>query len=290
MLKNLLLPLTLLLMVLGCSFSSGTKTEETSTAESTPAEKFAIGDVVVARWTGNSFYEGTIESKSGSKITVKWNDGSKASDVDKDDVYAIPTNNDKPDVSVGDMVLAKVGSASYWNGAEITSVGGGSFGVKTVESGQTTNVDANKIIVISAATAANLKDKAGSNDFLKEAHSKKPDVKPGFKPRNGERVLAQWTTNSWWSGKVNSVKGGKATIAWEDGSKPSEVAVDKTMAYPKASTKAEVSVDQYVLAKPASGSKWGFAKVASVSNTGVEIKDAKGATRTVKQGEYVPLK
>ena len=292
MLKHLWLLALLSFALIGCNLSTATKSEESKPADApkpTETAKFNVGDTVVAKWTGNSFYEGKIEKIDAGKITVKWSDGSSARSVDESDVYTLPKADDKPDVAVGDMVLAKTGSSSYWNGAEITKIEGAVYGVKTVESARTSNVDANKIIKITPATAANLKDKAGSTDFLKEAKSKKPEIAANFKAKNGEKVLAQWATNSWWSGKVTKVSGNKTTVAWDDGSKPSEVNNDKVMAYPTdANTKIPVA-NQFVLAKPASGSKWVYAQVVSVKDKTIEIKDPKGKIRTVKAGECVPL-
>jgi hypothetical protein len=289
MFKKYYLLAVVLVFAFGCNFSSGTKTEESKPPEEKEAAKFKVGDTVVAKWTGNSFYEGKIEKIENGKINVKWSDGSSATDIAESDVYTMPAEGSKPDVAVGDMVLAKVGSSSYWNGAEITKIEGDNYGVKTIENAKAAEVGANKIIKVSATTAASLKEKGGSTEFLKAAQAKKPEIPKNFKPKAGEKVLAEWTTNSWWSGKFQKTSGGKATIAWDDGSKPSEVGADKVMPLPKASNAKMPSENQYVIAKPASGSKWVYAQTVSIKDKSIEIKDSKGETRTVKAGEFVLL-
>ena len=291
MLKNLCLITILSVFLIGCNLSTGKKAEDSPSSAPKPEEtaKFSVGDTVVAKWTGNSFYEGKIEAIDSGKITVKWNDGSNASKIDESDVYPMPKTGNPPDVAVGEMVLAKIGSSSYWNGAEILEIEDGVYGVKTVENARTSSVDANKIIKITPATAANLKRKAGSTDFLKDAKTKKPEIATNYKAKKGDKVLAQWATNSWWSGKVTKSSGGKTTVAWDDGSKPSAVNSDKVMPYPNAASAKSPATGQFVLAKPESGSKWVYAQTVSVKDKNIEIKDSKGKTRMVKVGECVPL-
>ena len=289
MLKNLGLLALVLTFVFGCNLFSGSETKEATTTKPSEKVKIGLGDTVVAKWSGNSFYEGQVQTIDGGKITVGWEDGSTPSKVDDSDVYALPKAGDKPDVKVGEMVLAKIGSSTYWNGAEITKIEGGVYSVKTVESANSANIDGNKIIKISPATASNLKSKAGSTDFLKQAKSKKPEIPGGYQPKKGDKVLAQWATNSWWSGKVEKIDGDKVTVAWEDGSKPSAVNKETVMAYPTEGTAKMPKAEQFVLAKPASGSKWVYAQTVSVKDKNIEIKDASGNTRTVKTGEVVPL-
>ncbi len=281
-------------VIIGCNLSGDTKTEEnppSETTETKPAESTEIkeGDTVVARWSGNSYYEGTVEKIDGSKMNVKWLDGSKASDVDKTDIYQIPNEGAKPDLAVGDMVLAKTSSSTIWNGAEVTKIDGDVYVVKQVGSSSTKNLDSNKVIKISPATAANFKDKAGSSEFLKTAQGKTPSPAKNYEAKKGDKVLALWSINSWYTGKVNDVKSDKITVAWDDGTKPKAVDADKVLPMPNASNVEIPKEDQYVLAKPVSGTRWVYAQAVSVDAKDIEIKDAKGATRTMKAGEVVPL-
>ena len=294
MLNKLCLIAIFSIMFLGCSLTGGTETEETKptdTSETKPSESIGMkeGDTVVARWTGNSYYEGTLEKIDGSKMNIKWLDGSSPKDVDKSDVYEIPKAGAKPDVKVGDMVLAKIQSNSYWNGAEITKIDGDVYTVKGVGRSNITNLDANKIIKITAATAANFKDKAKSGDFLKDAQAKSPAPAKNYKAKNGDKVVALWATNSWYSGKVTKVSGSKITVAWDDGTKPREVDAEKVLPFPNASNTEMPTAEQFVLAKPVSGTKWVYAQTVSVKDKTVEIKESSNNTRSLKAGEVIPL-
>jgi len=80
------------------------------------------GDKVVAAWSGNSWYAGTVVGKSGEKIKVQWADNSSASDVDMARVGAAPSlGSTGPAFQSGDIVLVKPTSGSYWKFAEVTS-------------------------------------------------------------------------------------------------------------------------------------------------------------------------
>lgn len=266
--------------------ADSSKTEQ-NTSESKPSAKYSIGDTVVAKWAQNSFYEGKVESITDVKVNVKWNDGSNPGDVDKTDVFPLPKAGEKPDVKVGDTVLAKISSGNYWNGVEVSSINGEVYAVKT-DSGQTSNVSAEKIIKIPADIAANFKQRASVNDFMKQAQARKPTFPEDFKPKVGEKVLAEWSTNSWWQAKVQKVSGDKATVAWEDGSKPAEVNFSKVL--PMPTNKSEMPKDeQYLLVKPESGAKWIYAQTVSVKDGNVEAKTAENKTRTVKAGDFVLL-
>lgn len=288
MYKSIIL-LALLGLFIGCN-AVGTK-EVGETDKQTivkPNAKFNVGETVVAKWTQNSFYEGKIEAITDANIKVKWNDGSNPSDVNIADVFTFPKAGDKPDVKAGDIVLAKISTGSYWNGVEISKIDGDVYVVKN-ESGQNFNVSAEKIIKIPADVAANFKDKAKSADFLKEAQAAKPTVPGGFKPKVGERVLGEWATNSWYQAKVEKISGTKATLAWEDGTKPTEIDFAKILPMPEG--KGEMPKEnQFILAKPESGSKWGYAQAVAVKGESIEIKTADGKTRSIKAGEFVLLK
>ncbi len=80
------------------------------------------GDRVVAAWSGNSWYAGTVVSRSGEKVKIQWADNSNASDVEMGRVGAAPSlGSTGPAFKTGDIVLVKPTSGSYWKFAEVTS-------------------------------------------------------------------------------------------------------------------------------------------------------------------------
>jgi len=151
------------------------------------------------------------------------------------------------------------------------------------------NVPAEKIIKVSSATAADFKDKAGATDFLKDAQAARPTVPPDFKPKKGDRVVAEWTKNSWYSGKIDNISGSNIYVAWDDLSKPSAVTPDKAMPMPTGKDAQMPNANQYLLIKPENGSKWQHSQASSVNGSNVEAKLPDGKTRTVKSSEFILL-
>lgn len=286
--KKIFLLGLLAIILTGCNMLSPKETAESNKqTESKTTAKFNIGDTVVAKWAQNSFYEGKIETVSDAKIKVKWSDGSSPTEVDVADVFTLPKAGAKPEVKVGEIVLAKVASGSYWNGVELTGINGEVYAVK-LDNGQTSNISAEKIIKIPADVAANFKQKNETNDFIKEAQTKKPTRPTGYKPKEGEQVLGEWATNSWYQAKVQKISGDKATLAWEDGTKPSEISLEKVLPMPDG--KVEMPKDnQFILAKPESGSKWIYAQTVSAKDGKIEIKSTDGKARTIKASDYILL-
>ena len=287
----------LLIISLISAFSFGCGILGTSTAKEgdkapeavETKNEIADGDLVVAKWTSTSFYEGNASELRPDKIKITWSDGSKAKDVDRSDVYQIPKQGAKPEVQVGEMVLAKISTNSYWNGAEVKEINGDVYVVQAIGRNGTSNVDSHKIIKVSPAVAADFKKRAGSNDFIKTAQSKSPETPKDFKPKKGDKVLALWALNSWYTGTIDKVSGDKVTVAWDDATKPKEVDKDKVLPLPNAENVGVPAVDQYVLTKPQGGSRWYYGQVTEVSGDSITVKNARGLTRTVKKGEAVPL-
>lgn len=82
-----------------------------------------VGDTVVAAWSGNSWYSGTVQSISGEKAKVKWADNFNPSDVEFTKVAPQPkTGSTGTPMKAGDIVLVKgASSTSRWDFAEATS-------------------------------------------------------------------------------------------------------------------------------------------------------------------------
>lgn len=84
---------------------------------------FKKGDKVVAAWSGNSWWAGTIASLNGDKIMVKWGDSSRDSEVDASRVALYPAvGSAGSPLNAGDIVLVKpTTSSNIWAFAEATS-------------------------------------------------------------------------------------------------------------------------------------------------------------------------
>jgi hypothetical protein len=248
----------------------------------------AVGDQVVARWSGNSWSEGKVDSLSGQRAKVVWSDNSSPSDVDLIDIYQIPKTGAQATVKSGDYVLTKRSSGNDWEGAQVTLVSPGVVTVKYNSDFEEANLPPEKIIAVTPSVAADMKTDAAQTDFMKKAQSHRPQAPAGYQPKVGDHVLGAWTPTAWYGGKVKSISGGKALVVWE-GPKPDEATFDNLVPYPTAESTTTPAVGDYVLVKPSGGS-WDYAQVSGVSGSGVEVKDREGKTRTVKAGDFAVLK
>jgi hypothetical protein len=253
-----------------------------------PAAPPAVGDLVVARWSANTWNEGKITSLDAQRAQVTWSDNSSPSDVDLIDIYQIPKTGAQATVKAGDYVLAKRSSGTDWDGAQVTMVSPGVVTVKYNSDFEEANLPPEKIIAVSPSVAADMKTEAGQTDFLKKAQSHRPQAPAGYQPKVGDHVLGAWTSTSWYGGKVKSFNGGKALVVWE-GPKPDEATFDNLVPYPTADNTTAPAVGDYVLVKPSGGS-WDYAQVSGVSGSSIEVKDQYGKTRTAKTGEFAVLK
>lgn len=248
-----------------------------------------VGDAVVAKWAVGSFYEGKVEKIDGGKITVGWDDKSGSTAVDAVDIYPVPAAGATVDVKPGDMVLAKTVSGTYWNGSEVTGVNAGVYMVRPVSGTTVVNVAGDKIIKVPATTAADFKQTAGSTDFLVEAKKGKITIPADYKPKKGDKVLAEWTVGSWWSGRIDNVSGSNIYVAWDDNSKPSAVNISKVMPLPTSADKAMPTEKQFLIVKPDSGTSWIYGQATSINGNKVEVKLANNQSKTVTSGEFVLL-
>ncbi|HEX8749014.1 MAG TPA: hypothetical protein VF717_17695 [Pyrinomonadaceae bacterium] len=284
----------------GCGAVAGTKTSEKATTEKTinagadkpPAiletRPPQVGELVIARWAGNSWYEGRIQRREGERATVAWIDDLTPSEVDLIDIYAIPRAGAQSAFKAGDYVLTKRSSGTDWVGAQVTLASPGVVTVKYNSDFGEANLPPEKVIAVSPSVAADMKIEAARTDFITKAQALRPQAPADYRPKAGERVLGAWTTNAWYAGRVKSVNGNKATVVWE-GPRPDEAAFENLVPYPTAENGTVPGVGDYVLVKPSSGS-WDYAQVAGVNGSSIEVKDAYGKSRSVKQGEFVILR
>jgi hypothetical protein len=280
--KNLMILIASLFLT-ACGAAKMMPTGETADA------KPKVGDAIVAKWSSGTFYEGKIDKIDGGKMTVAWNDNSNPVVVDAIDVYPIPKAGSKPDAKVGDIILAKSGSGNYWNGGEVTAIEGDVYKVKFVSATTSVNVPAEKIIKISAASVADFKEKAGTTGFLAEAQKARPTIPDGYTPKKGDKVLAEWSGNSWYPGTVDNISGSNIYIAWGGNFKPSAVAEEKIIPMPTAKDTQMPTESQFVLVKTDSALYWQYGQTVSVKGAKVEVKLPDNKTKTVKAGEFVLL-
>jgi hypothetical protein len=298
--KRFLILTFLVALLAGCGALAGTKKSETANSEktvSTSSEKTppipeakppAVGEIAVAKWAGNSWYEGRIEKLEGSRATVAWSDNSSPSEVDLVDIYALPKAGAQVQVKASDYVLTKRSSGTDWAGARVTMVSPGVITVKYNSDFEEANLPPEKVIAVSPVVAADMKTEAARTDFLKQAQALKPQAPADYRPKVGDHVLGAWTTHAWYGGRVKSINGDKAIIVWE-GPKPDEASFENLVPYPTAGDSPTPAAGDYVLVKPTGGS-WDYAQVSKAGGSSVEVKGADGSARMVKPGEFVILR
>jgi hypothetical protein len=81
------------------------------------------GDRVVAAWSGNSWWAGTIVGQSGEKMMIKWGDSSRDSEVDISRIGLFPAvGSTATPFKTGDILLVKpTTTSSIWTFAEAIS-------------------------------------------------------------------------------------------------------------------------------------------------------------------------
>lgn len=287
--KKLLFVMLLAVSLTGCGMMSkadGTKTDGTKVTEDTNS-KPKVGETAVRKFSPQGYVEGKVEKIEGSRYEVRY--GTTIDKVDAVDVYALPKQGAKVDVKAGDVVVAYE-RESYWPGCTVKSVSDDIVEVEIIDSKRTMSVPHEKVIKISPAGAAEFKKYGEKKAFEDMAKSKKPTVPAGYKPKVGEKVLAKWSTSSWYPGVVKSLTANDATVDWPSFS-DSTVAFESILPFPKTgSATGSPKAGDFVLVRPASDtSGWDYAQVTSVNGQDVEVKFSDGKTATAKAGDYVPL-
>jgi hypothetical protein len=258
-------------------------------------KKPVVGDAVVARWGPALWAEGRVASfnDSGSEASITWADKSSSpSYVDVADIFPLPRGGDAITVAAGDYALIKGGTDEWWTSAEVKEISGSIVKAKLINGGEIVNVPTEKVLMVSDAVAADIKDEADRVDFLNKAHEHHPVRPTGYLPKVGDHVLAEWTSNAWYGGKIKAIKDDKATIAWENGMSADDAALEKIVPFPTAeNASAPHAVGDYVLVKPANGNpkaNWLYAQITALNGTGIEAK-SDDATREYKAGDYIVL-
>ena len=251
-------------------------------------QKPAAGDTVVARWGSNGWMEGRVENLIGTRAKIIWADDSDPNDVDLSEIFVMPKFGAATPVKSGEFAIAKGRSDYWWEEVEVKETGNGLVKIQYISDGDTANLPPDKVIAVTPAVAADIKDNAEKEEFLTTAHSQRPVAPKDYKPKVGDHVLAEWTAHSWNGGKIKSIAGDKAMIVWDEDMKTDAVELESIIPFPTADNSTLPAVGDYVLLKPDGGS-WNYGQVTGVSGPAIEAKDL-NTTRTYRAGEFVILK
>jgi hypothetical protein len=260
----------------------GGKTTASADKASSSGAKPAVGDTAVFKFSRQGYVEGKVQSIDGTRYKLLY--GQSAQTVDASDVYAMPKAGTKVELNPGDIVVAYQREA-YWPGAEVKNASGDVVQVQIVSNGDSLNVPPEKIIKINSAAAAEFKAYALEVAFLKNAKTGRPHPPADYKPKTGERVVAEWTDKTWYIGDVVSASGNKVSIKWPASFPQSQLTLERVFPYPAPAASPKAN-DFLIVKQDSEHQSFAFAQVTSVSGSSVEVKLADGKTRTVKQGDF----
>lgn len=264
----------------GGNTDGGNTTTTTKAAEPT---KMKVGDTVLFKLSRDGFGEGKIESVDGSRYKIPY--GSNTQTVDEADIYALPSAGANPNVKVGDFVIAKRGNDNYWAGAEVTKADAKVVEVKPLSGGGTMNLSPDQVVVVRPATIEEFKKVKDEQGFETKVSTMRPIVPTDYMPKKGDKVVANWSGTSWYSGTVLAVNGEKAKIKWSVNFGDGDIDLTKVAPFPRlGSTGTPLKAGDIVLVKGSSDStRWEFAEATSDK----EVKFKDGKTRPVRGDEYI---
>ncbi len=251
-----------------------------------PPGVMARGAPVLAQWEGTIFQEGRVAKVDGDRVTVAWSDRSKAREIDRAFVLLVPRSGSAPAFQAGDVVLARRRIGELWHGAEVTHVGG-AVQLRFVDESEA-HLEAHAVIGAPASIAVDIKNEMRAAGIRRVAAAGLPWRPPAYRPVPGQKVVATWIASSWYSGAVTAVGDDKATIAWADGSAPSQVVLERIAPEPGPDTPA-AHQGEFVLARSSAGSTWRWGQVSSVASAQVEVYMADGSKETRAARDYLVM-
>jgi hypothetical protein len=244
-----------------------------------------VGDTVLFKASAIAYNEGKVEKIEGSKYEIR--SGSNIAKVDAADVYALPKSGAKADVKAGDIVAA-FGNDVYWAGGEVKNVSSDLVEVEKASGGKL-NVAHDKVIKVSPAATADIRQHIANKAFEDLGKTKKPVLPKDWKPKKGEKIAAQWSFGSWHTAIIKNVNANNIDIDWQNGWSDGTVATDKIAPVPSAAN-ALPNVNDYVIVKPQSdNAEWKFATVTAINGQEAEVKFADGKTQKLKAGDFIAL-
>ncbi|HEY0429803.1 MAG TPA: hypothetical protein VGC76_18615 [Pyrinomonadaceae bacterium] len=269
---------TVLLFLTGC----GAATKLTGGSADTKPQ---IGDTVVFKVGPINYSEGKVEKIDGGKYEIRSADN--IAKADTADVYALPKAGAKADVKAGDFVIAFTREI-YWVGGEVTNVSGDLVEIEQASGGKL-NVAPDKILKVSSAAIADIKQNVEQKAFEDLGKTKKPLLPKAWKPKKGDKVAAQWSFGNWYAAIVKNVNANNIDIDWQNGWSDGTVGTDKVAPMPTASDSAP-KIGDYVILKPTSDTQeWRFATVTTVNGQDAEVKTADGKTQKLRVGDFISM-
>lgn len=244
-----------------------------------------VGDTVVYKTSPIVYAEGKVEKVDGGKYEIKT--GDNIAKADAADVYTIPKAGAGTDLKPGEVAVAW-SRESYWAGGEVKNVTADVVEIEPV-SGSKINAPHARVIRVSPAAAADIKQAVEKKGFEELGKAKKPVLPKDWKPKKGDKVAAQWSFGTWHVAIIKNVNANNVDIDWQNGWSDGSVAVDKIAPYPRENAEMP-AVGGYVIVKPQSDTQeWRFAMVLSLSGTEADVRFGDGKAQKVSRGDLIAL-
>ncbi len=244
-----------------------------------------VGDAVLFKSGPVNYSEGKVEKIDGTKFEIRAGDA--IAKPDASDVYALPKAGSKADAKVGDFAVA-FNYQTYWEGGEVKNVTDSVIEVEKASGGKL-NVAPDKLIGVSPAAIAAIKQSIEAKAFEDTGKSKKPVLPKDWKPKAGEKVAAQWSFGSWHVAIIKHVNATNIDIDWQNGWSDGTVALDKVAPYPTAANTSP-KVGDYVIVKPQSDTEeWKFATVTTISGQEIGVKFSDGTAKKLKNTDFISM-
>jgi len=274
--KRLLIIIFASFAMTGCAGLTGKETGGGNEA------KLKVGDTVVFKLSRGTYGEGKIETIDGSRYKIPY--GTTTPTVDEADVYSLPKTGTSSSAKVGDFVIAKQDNQNSWVPAEVTKADGKAIEVKTISYKQTLNLSPAQVVEARPAAIEEFKALKTEVAFEAKVSSLRPAATPAYVPKKGDKVVAAWSGNSWYTGTIVEPGSDKVKVKWADNSSDSNVDAARIALFPAVgSAGTPFQSGDVLLVKPTSGSNWKFAEATS----GKEVRFNDGTTRSVRGDEYI---
>ena len=244
-----------------------------------------VGETVLYKAGAINYSEGKVEKIEGDKYEIR----SKNNIVTPGagEVYVLPKEGAKSDVRTGDIVVA-FAREIYWEGGEVKNVTDDLVEIESAD-GEKLNVAHDKVVKVSPAAIADIKQTAAAKSFEDLGKTKKPVLPKDWKPKAGDKIAAQWAFGSWHPAEIKHINTNDVDIEWKNGWKNGNVARDKIAPYPAAASPMP-KTDDYVIVRPTSDTaEWKFAVVTTISGQEAEVKFADGKTQKVKAVDFIAM-
>lgn len=278
--------LALLVLATGCERTHVIKTQCVSSAP-TGGQGLTPGERVVARHK-EAFREGTVITVQGRLVTVAWDDGSpERSYLPRAWIRSLERRGKV--VRKGQWALCRPGAA--WELCRVEDLEQDRILASLAGDGERWKLSRRRTHPLPAGLSGWAEERG--TELLRKTRRKRmlKRARPGTAGQSverGQRVLAEWTTDSWWEATVVSVEKSRVVVSWIDSGgrqtvQPSQVAPLVT-ASPGAGA-ARLRRGDLAFCKWRGSSQWWQAWIERLSETTARITYRDGVQDRVAVGQ-----